>query len=305
MGSPLCVTASPAIVGMDPGSCLCGDQAGRPWEMRPGVQVVWCKTCGLLVRHPRPEPETLLKFYREEYWARFADEQAGAGRHNLFREALDWIERIVSPPGTLVDVGCGMGALIAASQSRGWRATGIDPSPEAVAQARARGLEVFEGAWPPSPLPAGIADVVTFVNVLDHLADPLAALRESHRVLKPGGCLYVRVPNSPIHARLTKFLSKVGLGRLPVFHVFGFGASAFRYHLPNAGFVVERIRTAPPSQADAYHRSTGEFSALRSSLKRLDRAAYRLSCALRLDERAWGLSIEVLARKQESQKAAA
>ncbi len=266
--------------------------------MEKSEQVLRCPGCAVLIHVPWPEEDEALRFYREDYWTQYKEEQAGLARHNLYTHTLDWIEEFCSPPGTLIDVGCGMGALLALGQKRGWHAIGLDPSASAVAHARAQGLEADEGTWPPSPLPNGGAEVVTFVNVLDHLMNPFAALEEAWRALKPQGLLYVRVPNGPVHVRLAKILGPLGLHHLSVIHRFGFGPSTFFHHLPKMGFEVEAVRTAPPSQGDAYSKGIGDLGAGRAFFKKVDLAAYRISSALGLDKRAWGLSIEVMARKQ-------
>lgn len=196
-----------------------------------------------------------------------------------------------------MDVGCGAGALLALCQARGWKGIGFDPSVQAAAYAQARGLEVHAGTFPPCPLADGTADVLTFINVLDHLHDPFAALREARRVLREGGVLYIRVPNGPFHVSLLPVLSAIGLGRLTVFHLYGFGRSAFRHHLPELGFEIIAVQTAPPSQNDPYGESGGSGEGVRAMLKWIDRAGFRLLQSLMLTGKAWGPSIEVVARK--------
>ena len=120
---------------------------------------------------------------------------------------------------------CGAGQFLARCRERGWKGIGFDPSESAVAHARAMGLEAYPEPWPPCPLAEETADAVTFVNVLDHLRDPFRALWEAWRILRPGGLLYIRVPNGPVHARLNQLLSAVRLGHLAVTHLFGFSAA--------------------------------------------------------------------------------
>ena len=244
-----------------------------------------------------PSEETLHRYYQEEYWTHYQYEQVGAARHNVYVHALEWLHCFQPRPGTLVDVGCGAGVLLALCQGQGWQGIGFDPSDGAVAYARARGLEAYAQAWPPCFLGAETADAVTFINTLDHLRQPLLVLQEAWRILRPAGLLYIRVPNGPVHARLMALLSLVRLRHLAIFHLFGFGRKAFLYHLPRLGFAVVAVRTAPPSQGEAYQQPGRGMTVLRQVLKVADLRVYGLLTRLGLDRRAWGLSLEVMARK--------
>ena len=247
-----------------------------------------------------PSDEEVAKFYKEDYWQWYCDEQVGVARSNVYEHALTWLEQLMPRPGALVDVGCGGGTLLALCRDRGWKGIGFDPSHQAVAYAKARGLDVQAEAFPPCSLADATADAVTFINVLDHLRDPFVALQEAWRVLRPGGLLYLRVPNGPFHAGLLALPEVLRADRLAVFHLYGFGRTSLLYHLSRLGFEEIIVRTAPPSQSDPYKQS-GEGRELgRSILKRIDQAGFYLLRGLRLTRQAWGPSIEVMARKSSS-----
>ncbi len=248
-----------------------------------------------------PLQEELDACYRDEYWSRFQVEQTGPARDNVHEHALDWMMEVHPEPGVVVDVGCGAGAFLARCRERGWRGVGVDPSPAAVTHAVARGLEAYVCAWPSARVGNETADAVTFINVLDHLRDPFEALQEAWRVLRTGGVLYIRVQNGAFHARLMAPLSMIGLGGLPVVHLYGFSRAAFRFHLPRLGFVVRAVRTAPPSQGAAYgagNESGG--AAFRRFLKKADQSLYALLAWSGLDRLPVGPSIEVMAVKAPS-----
>jgi SAM-dependent methyltransferase len=250
-----------------------------------------------LARAKLPTEEEAVNFYRDEYWARFRREQVGLGRNNIYVHALEWLADVHPAPGMLVDVGCGGGAFLGLCRERGWRAIGFDPSAQAVAYAQEHGLEAYAEKWPPCSLSDESADAVTFINVLDHLRDPFAVLGEAWRILRPGGVLYIRVPNGALHMNLKRALNLIGLGQLAVFHLYGFSRVAFLHHLPRLGFTIVAVRTAMPSRENEYGRVEGWTPVFRKIMKLADWVGYRFFRIFGLDQMAWGPTIEVMACK--------
>jgi demethylmenaquinone methyltransferase/2-methoxy-6-polyprenyl-1,4-benzoquinol methylase len=94
------------------------------------------------------------------------------------------------PPGSRVlDVATGTGAVALELQARDCTVVGLDQSPEMLAVARARGLEVVEGKAESLPFGDREFDALTFTYLYRYVDDPLAALRELARVVRPGGTI--------------------------------------------------------------------------------------------------------------------
>lgn len=277
--------------------CPCGRGDAAPCRLGWRERALRCRLCGLLVRDPLPSLESLRRWYADDYWSRFRYEQIGPGRENIHAHVLDWLERLCPAKGTLVDVGCGGGSLLRLCRAAGWMGIGFDPSAEAVSHAREAGLEAYVLPWPPCPLADGLADAVTFVNVLDHLHDPFGALQEAWRVLRRDGLLYVRVPNGPLHARLATWLSCVGLGHVAVFHLYGFGRRSLLYHLPRLGFWPVTVQSAPPTARDPYEPAGSWAGRARNLLRLVAGGMDRVLRTCGLGWLAWAPSIEVVAVK--------
>lgn len=97
----------------------------------------------------------------------------------------------------LLDVGCGSGKFLYEMKiAAGCRVYGLDISEEAVKTARsAYGLEVFKGLITEAPFDLGSFDVITAWQYLEHINNPLDALRKFHYLLKPDGICVISTPN--------------------------------------------------------------------------------------------------------------
>lgn len=97
----------------------------------------------------------------------------------------------------VLDIGCGQGALVRELAAAGARPIGIEISEEQLATARARdgasGARYLVGRAEALPLDDASVDLAVFMRTLHHVPAP-AALREAHRVLRPGGAVYVAEP---------------------------------------------------------------------------------------------------------------
>lgn len=97
-------------------------------------------------------------------------------------------------PLNILDVGCGTGANLEMLSQFG-NAQGVDVSTEALSFCRARGLEnVKQGAAEELPYEDNSFDLVTGLDVVEHLDDDVAGLKEMRRVLRPGGHALLFVP---------------------------------------------------------------------------------------------------------------
>jgi len=100
------------------------------------------------------------------------------------------------PDALLVDVGCGRGDYLRRMQGLGWKVLGVESDPSSGALAAAAGIPIRRGTLREAALPEGTVTQVTFQHVLEHLPDPAAEIRESYRILKPGGRLVLYTPNA-------------------------------------------------------------------------------------------------------------
>lgn len=140
------------------------------------------------------------------------------------------------PGDKMVDIGCGNGAFALLARDRlGYQAEGTEFDLTGTARAIERGLLVHQAPIPGMGLAEGAYEQVTMSHVLEHIHDPMAALREVYRILKPGGRVWIQVPNLD-----GKSIKKFGAdSRLlePPRHLVMFTQTALRTCLEQAEFV--------------------------------------------------------------------
>ncbi len=134
----------------------------------------------------------------------------------------------------ILDVGCGTGANLEMLSKYG-KSEGVDVSEEALTFCKSKGLIVKEGLAEELPYQDGDFDIVTGLDVIEHLDDDIAGLREMYRVLKPGGRLLVFVP---------AFMWLWGVQDDISHHRIRYKRKEIMERIERAGFVVERATYA-------------------------------------------------------------
>lgn len=164
-------------------------------------KIVHCRVCGLTATRPLPSPVEMEQYYPTAYFG-----AAGARRfpraievlqNGLYAHRARCVEAALGGrPGRVLDVGCGRGWLLHAFKQFGWKVQGTEISASASAHAReVLKLPVAIGRLEDLSLPAGQFDAVMLWHVLEHLPDPHSLLSEVQRLLKPGGVLFIGVPD--------------------------------------------------------------------------------------------------------------
>lgn len=178
-----------------------------------------CDECGAVYQAPIPGSAQIASFYPEEYSPyqpgkakrRNPIERAVLrscyGYRNLKSPVPEWFARFLGrflyrdsipyvADGHLLDVGTGGGKYLLAMQAVGWHPQGVEFNEQAVRTCREAGLEVFQGELSDADLADNSFDLVTARHVLEHIADPVAFVRDIFRIVKPGGMMVLKTPNS-------------------------------------------------------------------------------------------------------------
>jgi 2-polyprenyl-3-methyl-5-hydroxy-6-metoxy-1,4-benzoquinol methylase len=151
--------------------------------------------------NPQPSWDELSVYYSSNYspyepmHGSDADDAASAAQ----ARSAGKLRHILLPTGLRVlDVGCGGGYFLRVARLLGADVEGIEPSPHGVEQARKSGLQVFNGTVQDYEQSAGANrfDVITANHVVEHMPNPVEALVAMRNLLKPGGYIWIAVPNA-------------------------------------------------------------------------------------------------------------
>jgi SAM-dependent methyltransferase len=186
-------------------------------------------------------------------------------------QRLQWLrEAFKGSIGDFLDIGCGQGHIIIDAHRLGWNVVGIDIADCRIPAACAAGIEFRKGNLLDISFPDCSFDCVYLDSVLEHVLDPVAIVNEIWRILRPGGILYVGVPNedSLLNAARKILYAMAGKRQISVktkpfkrpFHVVGFTERSFRRILRNCGFEFARFRNfAGPDEWRNYKPFTRPF----------------------------------------------
>lgn len=157
------------------------------------------------------------------------------------RADLGAMMALLDPSWTIGDLGCGTGALASAIAPHVRRVHAVDASPAMIATATTRlapwtNVTVAEGSLEHLPLADRCLDVAVLMLVLHHVANPVKALQEVHRVLKPHGRLLITDMRTHVHDRYREQMGHVWLG---------FDAGSLDGWLRDAGFSGTRYVPLP------------------------------------------------------------
>lgn len=136
---------------------------------------------------------------------------------------IDFLEKFIPDLKNkkILDLGCGMGGFLVAMKKRGYDIEGLEPNSDyrkiAILRGKRYGLEikVTAGFGEKMPFPNNSFDFIFCNNVLEHCENPIEILKESYRILKPDGQIYVTVINrlgfkdSHYHLRFINWMPRI------------------------------------------------------------------------------------------------
>jgi SAM-dependent methyltransferase len=267
-------SAQPIVLAQCP---LCGTGVDAATTVAAYPELTWVRcTCGLIYKRSEVPDPRAADFYEGGYFGtgdqgrRYTQRRARRVQKSR-NQILDLLNH--APAGPLLDIGCSMGYTLQAARELGLTPTGSDISEFALDQCRGQGFRAERGELGRLPFADGEFALVTMKHVLEHTPEPRPAVREVHRVLRPGGGLFVAIPHGGYgKARRQPQRSQF---YLPARH----GREHFVYYTPatltklleGEGFRVARVNPALLHRRAPLARRFGEL--LVAPLRALGQAA--------------------------------
>lgn len=209
-----------------------------------------CGTCGLVFVGDAISNEELSAAYgsfdQDDYYEQIRDETL-----RKFDSAIVDLRRMATPESRILDVGTGNGGFLERLLEQGFRDVSGQEIPGAkLAHIEQRGCKVYYD-MDYSTVPDAAFDIVTLLDVAEHVRDPHRLFGACNRVLRAGGTVYFHTPVvTPLDRVVHRFLKRPLLGRLAeawqrgrtsVFHLQNYTPDALTRVLTQAGFGTVKI----------------------------------------------------------------
>lgn len=208
------------------------------WGKKNDYKLYSCQNCSLVFVSPLPDPTAV---YNEDY---FSGATGGFGYVDYdadkepmvptFNKYIDLFAKYGKPSGSLFDIGAATGFFLKIAKKRGYSVSGVEMSDHAAKMARNDGINVSSGDMMSMTIESASFDIVTMLDVLEHMTEPFRELMETKRILKPHGLLVVNAPNG--QSVLARILKTKWHLVLPPEHLFYFSPKNLSMYMEQNGF---------------------------------------------------------------------
>ncbi len=170
---------------------------------RKTFSILECGDCTLRFTQDVPDALSIGEYYRSDDYISHTDTSKGLVNrlyHMVRKQTLSDKHRLIAlatrhSKGTLLDIGAGTGAFVQYMHEHGWATTGLEPDEAAREKARSVHQVNLLPAEELYLLPPDHFNVITLWHVLEHVHDLHPYLEQLKTVLKPGGRIFIAVPN--------------------------------------------------------------------------------------------------------------
>lgn len=247
---PICESAKYQLDGIGRSSSTVAEL------LRHEYQVLKCSDCSFYYVYPEIDfsKEEWANLYTNEYFEPAMTKWWSKKRASDRKQRLDWLEQTISPDKIrdFLEIGCGQGFVLVDALTRGWRVHGTDIQDNRIDLAKNDAISFVKGELLKIGFDNDSFDSIYMDSILEHVQHPVMYLEEIRRILRPGGVLYVGVPNEASLANDVKEIIFRGFQRKDIsvrlkpfvspYHINGFTKTSLKKAFQKAGFKIVIFR---------------------------------------------------------------
>ncbi|PLW93994.1 MAG: hypothetical protein C0592_04440 [Marinilabiliales bacterium] len=247
---------------------LCGSDEFKQIDEERGLGIANCLNCNLLYTNPTAvnadknyfgESDTIYNEARLIF--------KGRKKHHRDRNYIYEVNKIrkLKPNGKLLDIGTNMGFFLRKAREAGFEVEGVEPSPSLSKIAeREWGMKIYNSFLQELDLPEKSYDVITMVDVFEHVINPQEMLKSCYSLLKDDGVLAIKVPNgayNKVKMKLAKRLGKKGVMDIwdSYEHVVHYTYPTMKHLVAEHGFIVKSFFVPLPIHSPEWARLVGHY----------------------------------------------
>jgi 2-polyprenyl-3-methyl-5-hydroxy-6-metoxy-1,4-benzoquinol methylase len=247
---------------------LCGANNYEHIANERGLSVVRCKECELLYTNPRAV-DTEKNYFGDINV--FFDEARmvfkGQRPHHRDRNYIFELKAIkkLKPEGSrLLDIGSNMGFYLRIAKQMGFNAEGVEPSPSLATLAEKQwNIKIHNGFLEDVNLPEKHYDVISLIDVFEHVTNPSELLISAGKILKDDGIIVIKVPNGDYNLSKQKLAKLMGKSGMDIWdcreHVAHYTYATFRKMAEKSGFKIKKFIIPIPIHTPVWQNLVGHY----------------------------------------------
>ena len=222
------------------------------------LTIAICESCSLIQQVNLLDEKILCKLYTADYYNCPSPLATGMGTEEIDK-FYSFFRKCRVEKGTLLEIACFDGYLLLKLLNDGWDVYGCDPSPMAkLAMENLGKKKIINDFFTKDTFPTKKFDVIILRNLMEHLYDIQGFLQSVSKCLRPGGRIFIDVPN------VTEVLKIGGFGTFFHQHISYFSLQTLEKLLSQYGFIIENSYEGSPNLfIDAVKGDVKETSNLR------------------------------------------
>ncbi|OGD56966.1 hypothetical protein A2V71_03240 [Candidatus Berkelbacteria bacterium RBG_13_40_8] len=223
---------------------LCGAKIFQEIFNQGNSKILKCLSCGLTFRYPLPAKSEIQKLYNQEKLLKtryFQGLKKNYDQKNpvvsIYKEELGKLNKITKP-SRILDVGCAYGVFLDLARIYGWEPYGVEISKTSASYAKkAFKLPIFAGTLEEAKYPSNFFKVITMWDLVEHLSEPLATLKETRRILEKNGILLIlTIDTDSLIGKIANSTTKTKDFLYDPQHTYFFSSRTLAKMLQKAGF---------------------------------------------------------------------